>query len=78
MDSRFSHRLVPMPDIDTLNRAGIVSKAEMRSRCRKKWGAKWYKCHPVIKQARLAWASGVVDFGEMVLVKEKDGVEYTV
>ena len=35
-----------------------MGKAEQRAKCRAKWGAKWHQVHPVIKKARLLWASG--------------------
>jgi hypothetical protein len=36
-------------------------KAEMRRRCRVRWGKEWYMCHPLIKKARLMWAEGKGD-----------------
>lgn len=48
-------------------------KAELRARCRKKWGKEWYKVHPVIKKARLVWATGEVDLGNAVRVFESGG-----
>ena len=34
----------------------MVKKADIRLRCRKRWGNDWFKCHAVIKKARMAWA----------------------
>ena len=28
-----------------------MSKADIRTACRKRWGKDWYKVHPVIKKA---------------------------
>ena len=30
-----------------------MSKADIRTACRKRWGKEWYKVHPVIKKAHL-------------------------
>ena len=37
-----------------------MSKADVRTACRKRWGKDWYKVHPVIKKARIpgTWAAG--------------------
>jgi len=35
-----------------------MAKKELKMKCRAKWGASWWKVHPVIKKARLAWAEG--------------------
>ena len=52
-----------------------LNKAEMRAACRKRWGKNWWKVHPVIKVARLAWASGCVHAaGDTVVVKEHGDV----
>ena len=48
-----------------------ISKAGVRAKCRAKWGGKWWDVHPVIKKARLAWASGVV-LDQSVVVHEGD------
>jgi len=50
----------------------MTNKSTLRSRCRAKWGPKWYDVHPVIKKARLAWASGLVDANQFVVVREGD------
>ena len=33
-----------------------MKKADIRLACRKRWGKDWFKCHAVIKKARMAWA----------------------
>ena len=35
----------------------VMSKADVRTACRKRWGKDWYKVHPVIKKARMTWAA---------------------
>jgi hypothetical protein len=50
---------------------------ELRAKCRARWGNQWHSVHPVIKKCRLAWASGTVDPGQMVLVRE-GGSSYAV
>ena len=35
-----------------------MKKADVRLACRKRWGKDWFKCHAVIKKARMAWADG--------------------
>ena len=32
-----------------------ISEVEARAMCRAHWGKDWYKVHPLIKKARLAW-----------------------
>jgi hypothetical protein len=54
-----------------------MGKAEHRAKCRAKWGSSWYKVHPVIKKARLQWASGE-RLSDCVLVTELRGLTYTV
>lgn len=44
-----------------------ISKVEARAMCRAHWGKDWYKVHPLIKKARLAWAIG--EFSEWGRVK---------
>jgi hypothetical protein len=53
------------------------SAKAMRATCRAKWGKQWHNVHPVIKKCRLAWASGKVDLGQVVLVRE-GGSSYVV
>jgi len=36
-------------------------KAEMRRKCRARWGKNWHECHPLIKRARMMWAEGKGD-----------------
>ena len=38
--------------VTTRQRRSLVKEA-----ARKKWGAEWWKCHPLIKKARLAKAT---------------------
>lgn len=54
-----------------------MGKKELRSKCRERWGNDWHKCNPVIKKARMQWASGQ-EHWQKVLVTEGDGVAYTV
>jgi hypothetical protein len=35
-----------------------MAKADIRLKCRTKWGKNWHNVHPVIKKARLQWAAG--------------------
>ena len=48
----------------------VMSKANVRTACRKRWGKDWYKVHPVIKKARMTWASGGDPEGRLVIVHE--------
>ena len=48
----------------------VMSKADVRTACRKRWGKDWYKVHPVIKKARMSWAAGGDREGRLVLVHE--------
>ena len=50
---------------------------EVRTACRTRWGKDWWKCHPVIKKARLAWGLNGHDPRWSVRVTDEDGV-YTV
>ena len=34
----------------------MTKKADLRLVCRQRWGKDWFKCHAVIKKARMAWA----------------------
>ena len=45
----------------------VMSKADVRTACRKRWGKDWYKVHPVIKKARMSWAAGGDTQGRLVL-----------
>mgnify|MGYP004214050503 CR=1 FL=1 len=56
-----------------------MKSKEARARCRQRWGASWYKCHPLIKKARLAWGQSPsgTQWDEKVRVYDVDGV-YTV
>ena len=47
-----------------------MSKADVRTACRKRWGKDWYKVHPVIKKARMSWAAGGDAEGRLVIVHE--------
>ena len=47
-----------------------MSKADIRTACRKRWGKEWYKVHPVIKKARMTWAAGGDPEGRLVIVYE--------
>ena len=47
-----------------------MSKADVRTACRKRWGKDWYKVHPVIKKARMSWAAGGDPEGRLVIVHE--------
>ena len=48
----------------------VMSKADVRTACRKRWGKDWHKVHPVIKKARMSWAAGGDPEGRLVLVHE--------
>ena len=48
----------------------VMSKADVRTACRKRWGKDWYKVHPVIKKARMSWAAGGDPEGRLVIVHE--------
>lgn len=52
-------------------------QATIRKKCRAKWGAQWWKAHPVIKTARMQWAAGE-RLSDVVRVTEKDGHSYDV
>ncbi len=54
-----------------------ASKTITRAKCRKRWGKDWYRCHPVMKRARIAWAEGVVDEHGVVHVTD-GGEQYVV
>lgn len=54
-----------------------MGKPEQRTKCRVKWGKNWWRVHPVIKRARLQWASGE-RLADTVVVTECDGKQYTV
>ena len=41
-----------------LRGCAVMSKADVRTARRKRWGKDWYKVHPVIKKARMSWAAG--------------------
>ena len=47
-----------------------MSKADVRTACRKRWGKEWYKVHPVIKKSRMTWAAGGDPEGRLVIVHE--------
>ncbi len=47
-----------------------MSKADVRTACRMRWGKDWYKVHPVIKKARMTWAAGGDREARLVLVHE--------
>ena len=47
-----------------------MSKADIRTACRKRWGKEWYEVHPVIKKARMTWAAGGDPEGRLVIVHE--------
>ena len=58
----------------------MVTK-EVRTLCRKQWGKEWWKAHPVMKAARVAWARK--ELGEKaalddVHVTEATGEQYIV
>ena len=48
----------------------LMSKADVRTACRKRWGKDWHKVHPVIKKARMSWAAGGDPEGRLVIVHE--------
>ncbi len=51
----------------------VPSKAELRAKCRAKWGRDWHKVHPVIKKCRLAWATGQINYLQHVTVHDEGG-----
>ena len=48
-----------------------ITKADARAICRAHWGKTWYKVHPLIKKARIAWA--LSEFSEWGLVNVHEG-----